>query len=344
MEAFFLACVVVAFFVTKGRTDTAAYSNGKEPPGLARARMRHAAGGGARTSSGHPTGRCAFGLLVASRWADACRAAQHRGEHRAARRRAWFDETAPGRDERWRATQQRRMERADRARARWAQARGLHPATSASGVAGGASGSGPVGGAGPVGASSPQPWGRRRHARAAVGASGAAGTTATDDPGLPTPDSADSADGGGVGVGVEVRGADPEPEPGTGSAPASPTGPSPAADLPPGTTTSTNASTNASTGTSSSGGDGMYEAAVARLIAAADACGVYQTQLAAFTDRLAGDGWGDQVTGPLGDSLSGLNAAEGLYRGLAEQMRAQGDRGRDAYDQAPYVPGPHAVL
>ncbi len=88
----------------------------------------------------------------------------------------------------------------------------------------------------------------------------------------------------------------------------------------------------------------MYEAAVARLIAAADACGVYQTQLAAFTDRLAGDGWGDQVTGPLGDSLSGLNAAEGLYRGLAEQMRAQGDRGRDAYDQAPYVPGPHAVL
>ncbi len=96
MEAFFLTCVVVAFFVTKGRTDTAAYSNGKEPPGLARARMRHEAGGGARTASGRPTGRGAFGLLVASRWAEACRAAQHRGEHRAARRRAWFDETAPG--------------------------------------------------------------------------------------------------------------------------------------------------------------------------------------------------------------------------------------------------------
>ncbi len=32
----------------------------------------------------------------------------------------------------------------------------------------------------------------------------------------------------------------------------------------------------------------MYEAAVARLIAAAEACGVYQTQLSAFTDRLAG--------------------------------------------------------
>ncbi|WP_226353141.1 hypothetical protein [Pseudonocardia sp. ICBG601] len=332
VEAFFLTCVVVAFFVTKGRTDTAAYSNGKEPPGLARARMRHENAGGARTSSGRPTGRGAFGLLVASRWAEACRAAQHRGEHRAARRRAWFDETAPGRDERWRAVQQRRMERADRARARWAQARGLHPAsTSDSGAVGGV--------AGPAGAPAPQPWGRRR-ARPTADAAGAAGTTVTapDDPGLPTPDSADSADSAD-GVGVEVRGADPEP--GTGSAPASPTGPSPAADLPPDTTTP-----NASTGTSSSssGGDGMYEAAVARLIAAADACGVYQTQLAAFTDRLAGDGWGDQVTGPLGDSLSGLNAAEGLYRGLAEQMRSQGDRGRDAYDQAPYVPGPHAVL
>ncbi|WP_226358676.1 hypothetical protein [Pseudonocardia sp. ICBG601] len=59
---------------------------------------------------------------------------------------------------------------------------------------------------------------------------------------------------------------------------------------------------------------------------------------------MLGTAGGGQVTGPLSDSLSGLNAAEGLYRGLAEQMRAQGDRGRDAYDQAPYVPGPHAVL
>lgn len=115
MEAFFLTCVVVAFFVTKGRTDTAAYSNGKEPPGLVRARMRHAAGGGARTGSGRPVGRGAFGLLVSSRWASACRAAQHRGEHRAARRRAWFDETAPQRDQRWREAQRRRLDRADRA-------------------------------------------------------------------------------------------------------------------------------------------------------------------------------------------------------------------------------------
>ncbi|WP_226351190.1 hypothetical protein [Pseudonocardia sp. ICBG601] len=136
------------------------------------------------------------------------------------------------------------MERADRARARWAQARGLHPAsTSDSGAVGGV--------AGPAGAPSPQPWGRRR-ARPTADAAGAAGTTATatDDPGLPTTDSADSADSAD-GVGVEVRGADPEP--GTGSAPASPTGPSPAADLPPDTTTNTSPGTGTSTGTGTSG-------------------------------------------------------------------------------------------
>ncbi|WP_224389019.1 hypothetical protein [Pseudonocardia sp. ICBG1293] len=336
MEAFFLTCVVVAFFVTKGRTDTAAYSNGKEPPGLTRARMRHEnAGGGARTSSGRPTGQGAFGLLVASRWTEACRAAQHRAEHRAARRRAWFDETAPSRDERWRTTQQRRLDRADRARARWAQARGLLP-VAGSGSASGASSAIGTGSAGPAGAKSSEPWGRRRHATCpAAGASGGA-VVATDDPGLPSPPVAEQVpvarpvpdEDGGVDL-DDFPSTAPEAAPSS-----SPSGTAPAAESSP-TATST---------TTSSGGDGMYEAAVARLIAAADACGVYQTQLSAFTDRLSGDGWGDQVTGPLADSLSGLNAAEGLYRGLAEQMRAQGDRGRDAYDQAPYVPGPHAVL
>ncbi|WP_226359315.1 hypothetical protein [Pseudonocardia sp. ICBG601] len=324
----------MAFFVTKGRTDTAAYSNGKEPPGLARARMRHENAGGARTSSGRPTGRGAFGLLVASRWAEACRAAQHRGEHRAARRRAWFDETAPGRDERWRAVQQRRMERADRARARWAQARGLHPATSASGAGG--AGDGP-GASGPSAAADPELWGRRRQAtRPAAGASGGT-VVATDDPGLPAPPADEQVPAARPAADGVVDLDDPDDLPDAAADPdvglVAGTSPSPSSGSVSSTTTST-----------VSGGNGMYEAAVARLIAAAEACGVYQTQLSAFTDRLAGDGWGDQVTGPLGDSLSGLNAAEGLYRGLAEQMRAQGDRGRDAYDQAPFVPGPHAVL
>ncbi|WP_224392876.1 hypothetical protein [Pseudonocardia sp. ICBG1293] len=335
MEAFFLTCVVVAFFVTKGRTDTAAYSNGKEPPGLTRARMRHENAGGARSASGRPTGRGAFGLLLASRWANACQAAQHRGEHRAARRRAWFDATAPGRDERWRTTQQRRLDRVDRARARWAQARGLLP-VAGSGSASGASSAIGTGSAGPAGTKNPELWGCRRPAtRHAVGpAAGASGgaVVSTDDPGLPAPPAAEQVPARQAPAGAaevdDVPGDTADPDvPAAGTPPTS----SPAASAP-------------STTTSSSGGCGMYETAVARLIAAADACGAYQSQLSGFTDRLSGDGWGVEVTGPLSDSLSGLAEAEASYRALAEQMRAQGDRGRAAYEAAPFVPGPHVVL
>ncbi|OLM28385.1 hypothetical protein Ae717Ps2_6492c [Pseudonocardia sp. Ae717_Ps2] len=321
MEAFFLTCVVVAFFVTKGRTDTAAYSNGKEPPGLARARMRHENAGGARTSSGRPTGRGAFGLLVASRWANACQAAQQRGEHRAARRRAWYDATAPGRDERWRAAQQRRLERADRARARWAHARGLTATSTDSPGTGAGAGGGVL-----------ELWGRRRDTRTSAGpVTGSAGgaVVATDDPGLPS--RVPAADG-------QVPAARPTPD-GNGDGEAvDPDVPAPATESPPSTSTTT------STTSTSCGGPGMYEAAVTRLAAAADACGVYRTQLSGFTDRLAGQGWGEQVTGPLSDSLTVLADAESAYRDLASQMRAQGDQGRDAYEAAPYVPGPHAVL
>ncbi|OLM28955.1 hypothetical protein Ae717Ps2_5924c [Pseudonocardia sp. Ae717_Ps2] len=313
MEAFFLTCVVVAFFVTKGRTDTAAYTAGKEPPGLARARMRHDAGGGARTPSGRPVGRGAFGLLVASRWTEACRAAQHRAEHRAARRRAWYDATAPGRDERWRATQRRRLERADRARARWAQARGLTTGVGSSGRTDRA------------GRAVPEPWGRRRPGTGPAAVAGGAAVTATDDPGPPT-SAGDTPVPGPAPDGVDNTGTDTDDTDPT-------TSPGPAAPIL--ATTST---------TTASGGHGMYETAVARLTAAAEACGLYQSQLSGFVDRLAGQGWGGQVTGPLTDSLTGLAAAEASYRDLAGQMRAQGDQGRDAYEAAPYVPGPHAVL
>ncbi|OLM09497.1 hypothetical protein Ae706Ps2_6395 [Pseudonocardia sp. Ae706_Ps2] len=321
MEAFFLTCVVVAFFVTKGRTDTAAYTAGKEPPGLARARMRHDAGGGARAGSGRPVGRGAFGLLVASRWTEACRAAQHRAEHRAARRRAWFDATAPGRDERWRATQRRRLERAARARARWAQARGLTTTT----------GDSPISRTDRAGRAAPEPWGRRAGLRPASdtgGDTGGAAVTATDDPGPPT--SAGDTPVPHPTPDDTVDTVDPDPDPDAADSTTSP-GPS-------GPTLATTSTTTAS------GGHGMYETAVARLTAAAEACGLYQSQLSGFVDRLAGQGWGGQVTGPLTDSLTGLAAAEASYRDLAGQMRAQGDQGRDAYEAAPYVPGPHAVL
>lgn len=88
----------------------------------------------------------------------------------------------------------------------------------------------------------------------------------------------------------------------------------------------------------------MYEQAVTRLIAAADEVAAFAVNLAGFTDRLAGDGWGVEVTGPLADCGPALAAWEASYRAAAEQMTAQGDAGRAAYDQAPFVPGPHAVL
>lgn len=95
---------------------------------------------------------------------------------------------------------------------------------------------------------------------------------------------------------------------------------------------------------STSGGNDMYEQAVTRLIAAADEVAAFAANLAGFTDRLAGDGWGAEVTGPLAECGPVLSAWEASYRSTAAAMKAQGGAGRDAYDQAPFVPGPHAVL
>jgi hypothetical protein len=77
---------------------SAAYKAGKEPPSVTKARLRHQRGGGARTASGRPKVPGAFRLLLASRLANACMAAQQRGDHKAARRRAWYDEIAPVKD------------------------------------------------------------------------------------------------------------------------------------------------------------------------------------------------------------------------------------------------------
>lgn len=347
VEAFFLTCVVVAFFVTKGRTDTAAYNSGKEPPGLVRARMRHAAGG-ARTATGRPVGRGAFGLLVASRWAEACRAAQHRGEHRAARRRAWFDETAPQRDQRWRDTQRRRLDRADRARARWAAARGLPTSTSTDDPGhpdGNADDSG-------TGAGGVRPWAGRGARRNPDHP--ALDTTTGPGPGGPAPGTgqgpgqgrAQGRDQGerpsgpdGAGV-FDVVGDTTDTATGNDST----AGGGPEAGAPPDSAAPGPAGVPVRPVSSTSGGNDMYEQAVTRLIAAADEVAAFAVNLAGFTDRLAGDGWGVEVTGPLADCGPALAAWEASYRAAAEQMTAQGDAGRAAYDQAPFVPGPHAVL
>lgn len=359
MEAFFLTCVVVAFFVTKGRTDTAAYNSGKEPPGLVRARMRYAAGGGARTGSGRPVGRGAFGLLVASRWAEACRAAQHRGEHRAARRRAWFDETAPQRDARWRETQRRRLDRADRARARWAAARGLTTSTDDPGSTDSEPGS--TGSTGSTGV----PW-RGRGARRNPDHP-ALDTTTGPGPGGPAPGTGQGpAQGPAQGpVQGRAQGRDQGERPSgpdgagvfdvvgdtgdTGDTPVttdddSTAGGGPEAGAPPDSAAPGPAGVPVRPVSSTSGGNDMYEQAVTRLIAAADEVAAFAVNLAGFVDRLTGDGWGVEVTGPLADCGPALAAWEASYRAAAEQMTAQGDAGRAAYDQAPFVPGPHAVL
>ncbi|WP_431879175.1 hypothetical protein [Amycolatopsis sacchari] len=125
MEPIFLTCMVIAYFFTKGKVETAAYANGKEPPGVTKARLRHEAGGGARTASGRPKGKGAFRLMMADRWANACEAVRQHGEHKARRRRAWYEETAPLRDAAWREKQLAKLEKKNAARARWAADRGL---------------------------------------------------------------------------------------------------------------------------------------------------------------------------------------------------------------------------
>lgn len=358
MEALFLTCVVVAFFVTKGRTDTAAYSNGKEPPGLVRARMRHDRGGGARTGSGRPVGRGAFGLLVASRWASACRAAQHRGEHRAARRRAWFDETAPQRDARWREAQRRRLDRADRARERWAAARGLTVTATGTDDPGGTGGAG--GGTDDSGGGRLWPNRARRSAT------------------RPPTDTPDTPDTGAVpgattdtdtGAGGADEGADQHERPavtdvadvtdvtgGEGRARAGVTGTTETAGTAGTAEPDTGGAADPAVVSGLSDGsvstprkgstemDEQYEAAVARLTAAAEEIAAFAANLAGFTDRLSGEGWGVEVTGPLAECGPVLSAWEASYRDTAAAMKAQGDAGRAAYDQAPFVPGHHAVL
>lgn len=352
MEPFFLTCMVVAFFLTKGKVDTAAYSNGKEPPGVVRARMKHESGGGARTPSGRPTGRGALGLMLASRWANACQAAQQRADHRAARRRAWYDETAPRKDAAWRDRQQRKLERSDWARERWAQARGLFTGTS--------TGTGPA------------PWESGRHTNTAQ-PDRDPNTTEPSDKNVdasPTEDHTPDTPTDPPGEGDDTQpGQEPDkvareprtesgpvvtesgpvartPEPDAETGPAIPEPASPVANpLPDSRPAPTNGATHRSSiAPPTQGSTTVYEQAVQKLIHAADQVNEFHGNVSALADRLAGDGWGTEATGPLADSLPALDAWEGVYRDTAAAMKAQGDQGAAAYEQAPYVPGAHAVL
>jgi hypothetical protein len=461
VDPFFLTGMVIMYLFTKGKVESAAYKAGKEPPSVAKARLRHARGGGARTDSGRPKGPGAFRLLLASRWANACLAAKQRADHKAARRRAWYDEIAPLKDEQWREKQQRRLDRADVARRKWAERRGLidlneyrerkrenqawdenerrnaeddawdenrrrdaaTTRTRTAGDTGAVTGTRPnVAKPDAVSDRAVRPRPRRSES-----------TPSDEDPLRPlsleaerSPTSEDIVhhsnryvvDESGSGPGVARTFHKPQPELGEPTAmcriEASSNKPLPdedtifprngeafeeylarlsaigwkwkrvdpnnpfhlritPADMPeqpqaeqpqseesqrdepntqdagePGEAVparSGSAATPAAAAVrgSTEGTSTVYEQAVANLIRRADEVAHFRANLATFADTLAGKKWGVEVTGPIKDMNTGLSELEGTYRDLAAQMRAQGDRGAEAYDKAPWVPGPEAV-
>lgn len=114
-----LICFAVAYMVTaKFTADTAqaAYKAGKEPPGVEKARRRHARGGGRRSPrTGKPQGPGAARMVAATKWSQSCEKAKDRMEDKHQRWRAWYAEQAPHRDQQWRDKQRKRLEkRADR--------------------------------------------------------------------------------------------------------------------------------------------------------------------------------------------------------------------------------------
>ncbi|HEX6359527.1 hypothetical protein [Actinophytocola sp.] len=125
MELLLLTVMVIAGLVTNGKVSSAAYENGKEPPRVAKARMRHEAGGGAKSHKGRPKGKGAFRLMAAKRWENACRYAMAKGDEKAKRRAAGLNMTAPLRDRKWFDKKLARLDKADRQRLKWGIENGL---------------------------------------------------------------------------------------------------------------------------------------------------------------------------------------------------------------------------
>ncbi len=359
MEPIFLTCMVIAYFFTKGKVDTAAYTNGKESPGVAKARMRHETGGGARSASGRPKGKGALRLMLADRWANSCESARQRGEHKAKRRRAWYAETAPQRDAAWREKQLRKLRKAEEGRNRWA-------------------------GSGLIDLSEfrdrkaeEEAWAEneRRNAAAAAAAAATDPAASTGDPAPATgtdpakPDEAkpteDAATDGKdeTKPDTEKPAADPaetekaeEPQSDETKAEDSttPTEPQPAAGtdpVPAGTGEAAKADTPAGSATTpknsdatGKAGDSVYNAAADRLTNAAERVEQYRADLAAMADGLDGKKWGVEVHGPIRDMDGHLATVASTYRDLAGQMQQQGDSVSDAHDAHPYVPADAEVV
>jgi chemotaxis protein histidine kinase CheA len=339
MEPILLTCMVIAFLITKSKVDTTAYANGKEPPGLAKARLAHERGGGKRAASGRPKGPGALRLLLASQWANACAAAKQRGDHIAARRRAWYEETAPLRDEEWRKKHWQRLLDNDARRNLWATHRGLSVADTADSHLDKADKAAEAG----------------TDAKADTSDSGNEKAKATDSPTQTAKPDAESATAQAKPhiAATEAKDTSPDATPADHKPAEQQATDRPSASTPPAAADSVAAQPAAATdedtavSTTTKGNTEMtvvYMKAVDQLVAAADQAEAFRSNLTAFADGLAGKGWGVEVTGPLQDMDSQLATLAGHYRDLAGQMKSQGDRGAEAYDQAPYVPGPEAVL
>lgn len=314
-----LMMLAAAYMLTgKFNKDTAqaAYKAGKEPPGLVKARMRHAAGGGRRQSgTGKPKGPGATRLLLASRWSGACQKAQDKGEDKLRRWQAWYAEQAPTRDAAWREKQQKRMarrgQRLDKWQGRWTRTKDtVNPANLRRDR------------------DEQRAWDEntRRDQDAEQQVAEAQGDAQQLRDQAP-PQAADTQPTAAAPV---ATGEQPEQS----AATTAPTGTAAA---------SAAVAEQSSTTRSSVGGIVDYQSAATALQAAAERVEQYRTDLSAMADGLGGNQWGVEVHGPIRDMDTNLSEIAGDYRDLAVQMQQQGDNVRDAEDAHPYVPGEHVV-
>lgn len=289
-------------------TSTAAYKAGKEPPGLAKARMRHEAGGGRFVTrpgkTDQPKGPGATRLLIAQKWANGCEKSRTRSEDELRRWQAWYQEQAPQRDENWRAKQRRKINNRAERLAKW-QGRWVSAKTTLAGGGGQDSAEANTGSdteQEPASAEGETQPGVQDQTEQAVEDSASSGeNTQTDD----TEPAKQSEQGQNTSTG--------------GGSPAAGSSTAPIGDLV------------------------DYQQAVATLHNHADEIEGFNTALSGLGQDMDAAGWGSEVHGDLGDMHSQLASITARYRDLAEDVKAQGDAVNDAYDNAPWAPDKAAL-
>ena len=367
MELMLISLAIAYMFTSKHSKDTAqaAYKAGKEPPGLAKARMRHESGGskkpgGQRKPNGKPTGHGAMRLMVSQRWANACEKVKDKSDDKHRRWRAWYAEQSPERDAAWREKQATRIAKSEARADKFARARGIARDAVTPGAR-----------------KERQAWDENtaRDEETDQATTEADSLSVTDVPGegdnddaiAVTPDAAGHMSGdhndpstwcgtdrygrdiqtgrgerrevtssdGTVGVihddDTYLTGGDVSPERRVVQQHAT------AHD-----STTTGAATSGATSTGI--GDIVdYSSAAQALRTAAERVDQYRADLSAMADGLGGKQWGVEVHGPIRDMDEALATTAGNYRDLAAQMEIQGDSVRDAEDAHPYVPGAEVV-